>query len=162
MPELGDFGVVRTSGWAAKLIRWGTQSPVNHAFVYVGNGEIVEMEPKTGATLSKASKYKTVYWSTGKIPLTFEQRKNIALFERGRVGRVRYSLLGLVVIAFAQRRLGSLITSNSWIAKKVGADGEEFCSQEVDYAYDQNGVHLFKDGRLPGLVSPGDLYELIK
>lgn len=162
MPELGDFGVVRTGGWAGQLIRWGTESPVNHAFVYVGMGEIVEMEPG-GIQLSYASKYPDAIWSTGKIPLTATQRETIAHFERARARKgVKYSFLGLAVIALAQRRFGSIVTSRDFLARAVSDDGQEFCSQEVDFAYASNGVQLFDDGRLPGLVSPGDLYNLIK
>jgi hypothetical protein len=34
------------------------------------------------------------------------------------------------------------------------------CSQSVSWCYDQAGVHLFADGRLPGLVAPNDLLLL--
>jgi hypothetical protein len=32
----------------------------------------------------------------------------------------------------------------------------------VDFAYDMAGVHLFSDGRIPGDVTPGDLYRLLR
>ena len=35
------------------------------------------------------------------------------------------------------------------------------CSQLVDEAYARAGVQLFDDGRLPGDVTPADLYGLI-
>ncbi len=36
------------------------------------------------------------------------------------------------------------------------------CSQLVDEAYRLADIHLFNDGRLPQLVSPGDLLVLIQ
>jgi len=36
------------------------------------------------------------------------------------------------------------------------------CSQLVDAAYLEAGVHLFSDGRIPGDVAPSDLLLLIQ
>lgn len=159
MPELGDFGVVRTGGWAGALIRWGTQSPVNHAFIYLGNDLVMEAEPN-GATVSRATKYADVIWSTGKVGLTQGQRLTIVNRAKSLVG-TPYNWLDIVAIALAQRRLGGILGLKSWIAKRLSDDGMMICSQLVDWCYQQAGVQLFKDGRPSGMVSPGDLYGLI-
>jgi hypothetical protein len=44
----------------------------------------------------------------------------------------------------------------------VADEGHLICSQLVDEAYLRAGVHLFDDGRLPGDVTPGDLWWLLQ
>lgn len=162
-PLPGDFFVTPTYGsrldrFLAFLIRWGTNSPVNHAGIFLGNGQIIEAEPG-GARISTGF-YDNCTWSTGHIALTGDQRIRIvtaAKIERG----VGYSWLDIVAIALAQKRLGARINSRSWVAKRISSDKTLICSELVDRVYALAGVHLFEDGRLPGLVSPGDLYNLI-
>lgn len=157
-PRIGDFGVVATGGTAARLIRWGTDSPVNHAFVYVGAGRIVEAEPD-GAAVASASKYgDRPVWSDGvELGLNTTARLKIAHAALTLVG-TPYSWLDIVAITLAQPRLGSHEHVAAWISRHSSG---LICSQLVDVAYQRAGVVLFDDGRLPGLVSPGDLYDLI-
>lgn len=160
MPEIGDFGVVNTgNSFAARLIRWATQSTVNHAFVYVGNDQIVEAEPH-GAALSRASKYPNAIWSTGKFKLNNLARFTIRGNAKGLVG-TPYNWLDILAIGLAQRKLGRIVGLKSWIARRLSNDGKLICSQLVDYCYQKAGIQLFKDGRPCGMVSPGDLLNLI-
>lgn len=159
-PKPGDFGVVRTGGWAARLIRWGTESTVNHAFVYLGNGEIIEAEPK-GARISKASKYPHALWSTGKIELVEGEGEWIAHYAKTLVG-IPYNWLDIAAIGLAQRRLGRIVGLRSWIAHRLSDNGKLMCSQLVDFAYQHVCIDLFTDGRPCGMVSPGDLLTLIQ
>lgn len=164
MPEIGDFGVVNTgNSFAARVIRWATQSTVNHAFIYthdhVGHDRILEAEPG-GAGYANADKYPNAIWSTGKIPLTDDQRKIIVAAAFNCWGKP-YNWLDILAIGLAQRRFGRIIGLKSWIANRLSDDGTLICSQLVDYCYQMAGVELFKDGRPCGMVSPGDLLELI-
>jgi len=166
-PLPGDFGVVRTSGpWldrlAAWAIRWGTNSPVNHAFIATTNGRIVEAVRHV--QLGYADEYDDIVWSTGRLapeltPST-SQRDEIVATALSMVGD-KYNALDIVAIGLAQKRLGHTVSDRTWWAKRLSNDGREICSQLVDKAYFAAGIHLFEDGRLPGLVSPGDLYDLL-
>jgi hypothetical protein len=163
-PQLGDFGVVATHGWEAKVIRWGTESSVNHAFVYIGGGQIVEARPG-GAAIASARKYPTASWSSE--PLGDMARRRIASGATQLVG-TPYGWLDIAAIALAQRRLGDLVDplaplhAQPWAIRRVQSLHTLICSQLVDVAYQGAGVHLFNDGRVPGLVSPGDLLEVIR
>lgn len=166
-PEPGDFGLVSTRGplldrLAADVIRLDTDSPVNHAFIYAGNGHIIEAVRRV--KIDCADQYQDITWSTGRLPKhltpTTLQRGAIVRAANAMVGD-KYNTLDIVAIGLAQRRTGQLVSDQTWWAKRLSADGREICSQLVDKAYLTAGIHLFADGRLSGLVSPGDLYSLL-
>lgn len=166
-PVRGDFFVTATSGRlldriAARLIRWGTNSPYNHAGLYIGDGVIVEAVGRV--RYGNIAEYPDAAWSTGRLPArltpTDAQRDQIVASARALIG-TPYSWLDLVAIAFAQRRLGSLVNSNTWWAKRISANGHFICSQVVDACYGDAGIQLLDDGRLSGLVAPSDLAELL-
>lgn len=161
-------------GWLVFLLDgrlWKT-SRVNHAFLYVGGGMIVEMEPR-GAVLTRLHyKPDSIIWSTGKIRLNRDQRHTICdtahLFVAEKIG---YGWLDIVCIALAQKRAGSSLRANlpidrqPWFWRKVLGRVESLrqliCSQSVDVAYETGDRRLFGDGRFPGLVSPQDLAGLL-
>jgi cell wall-associated NlpC family hydrolase len=162
-PQIGDYGVVATYGnWHNRLagwaIRFGTDSKVNHAFVYVGGGQIVEAAPG-GARINDVDAYDNITWSHSQ-PWAIT-RHHIAHAARGMVG-TPYGWLDIFAIALAQGRTGRLVNDRTWWVKRVQRTDRLICSQLVDLAYQQSGIHLFNDGRLPGLVSPGDLAQLIR
>ena len=194
--QIGDFFVVNTgNGLGARLIRWGTDSPVNHAGVYIGGNRIVEAEA-SGAIVSPLSKYsnRELIWSTGRLhgvvdkfggtvvddtALFLDERRDIADaalkfagYTRGLAGYTPgakpdgrptpYGWVDIACIAFAQRRTGHLIDDDDPIARRISNMHYLICSQLVDASYLAAGLHLFPDGRLPGLVSPGNLYDLIR
>jgi cell wall-associated NlpC family hydrolase len=153
MPDLGDYGVVRTSGWGAALIRFGTHSNYNHAFVYVGDGQIVEAEPQ-GARLGSVTEYGNVLWS--RVPLDGPQRGAIAAIARKMIG-TPYNWVDIAALTLAC--LGLKLPP---VMDRVRDDRQLICSQLVDRAYELAGVHLFKDGRPDEAVTPGDLARLIE
>lgn len=170
----GDYLVTPTHGnWrtriAAFLIRYGTESPVNHSALYVGEvagydkPQIIEARPG-GAGYADWDSYSDCTWSTSRLPLdlvpTDEQRILIAQAATGMVG-TPYGWLDLVAIALAQRRLGRVVDGDEWWVRRIASSRTLICSQLVDRAYLEAGVHLFDDGRIPGLVSPGDLSRLL-
>ncbi|QMU69514.1 hypothetical protein [Streptacidiphilus sp. P02-A3a] len=161
-PLPGDFAVIRIAGDVGRLIRLGQwlngdgYANYEHAFIYLGDGDLVEAEPG-GARLSPLTEYDgcSPYWSTGRIALTEEQREALVAAAHRYVG-VPYSFLdyGSIALARFHLRLPAV--------KRYVADTHHMiCSQLVDQCYQDAGVHLFADGRIPGDVTPGDLYRLI-
>lgn len=155
-PLPGDFGVVRTGGWQGRLIRIGTDSPVNHAFVYVGDGKVIEARPG-GAGYARLSKYRNVKWSTGvpSLELTDAQRAQVFAAAERLVG-TPYSWVDIAALSLACLGL-------RWRAldKRIERLDRLICSQLADVLRERIGSHLFTDGRLPCQVTPGDLLDLI-
>jgi len=75
---------------------------------------------------------------------------------------IPYNWPDIVAIGLAQRRLGRLVTPRSWLARRLSRGDRLICSQLVDVCYEAAGLHLFTDHRPAGLVSPGDLLDLIR
>lgn len=151
----GEFGVVHGRAWYSTGIELVTGSWASHAVLYVGNGQIVEAE-SSGAVLSPADKYiDNILWS-GKI---FTQTKGEEIAAEGRkLLGTPYSYLGCAAIGLSK------ITHQhipKWAQDKLADQGDLFCSQLVDVAYQNAGVQLFDDGRWNGSVTPGDLLDLI-
>ncbi len=155
MPEVGEFGVVRTNGWAGLGIRIITRSTVNHAFVYVGDGLIVEAQP-AGARLAPASLYPGALWSGP--GLTAGRGEAIAAAARTLVG-TPYSWVDCAAIGLADL-FGWHVPYS--VRQRLNRRDRDMCSQLVDAADVLAGVALFADGRMSGDVSPGDLLLLIQ
>ena len=154
MPEVGEFFVVRTGGWAGWLIRTVTRSSVNHAGVYVGNGRIVEAEPH-GARLGYADAYPDAIWSGAAIT----QGKGPEIQQAAlKLLGTPYSWLDCAAIGLADIFGGHRLPL--FIRRRIERTDRLMCSALVDYAYHLAGVQIYDDGRLFGDVSPGDLYDL--
>lgn len=152
--DIGDFGVTRTGGFVAWCIRHITHSTVNHAFIYVGDGQIVQAQPG-GAVLSPASDYPNAQWSKRPLPLTTRYR--IAQVARSVIG-TPYNWLDVVAQAFV--RLFGWVAPQ-WAQDRLSDPKTLQCAQLVDYCYWKAGVDLFGDWRPAGLVAPSDLKDLI-
>lgn len=173
-PLPGDFlvtpthgaGLDRVAGW---LIRYGTDSPYNHAALYVGaldgygKPQIVEAWP-SGARLSDWDSYPNCVWSTDRLPAgltpTDGQRTRIVSTAIGMLN-TPYGWLDLIAISLAQKRTGRTVDGDEWWVRRIADTHTLICSQLIDQSYLLGGVHLFEDGRLPGLASPGDLGRLL-
>jgi cell wall-associated NlpC family hydrolase len=151
MPELGAFGVTATPGWKARVIRLVTHSTVNHAFIYVGNGQIVEANP-SGAALAPVSKYPAAIWSTGP-----PNGQAVADAARSLIG-TPYSWVDVVCVGLADIFDWHVAAP---VRRRLNRRDRLDCSQLVDTAYLRAGIHLFPDGRVPGDVAPADLLNLI-
>jgi len=151
-PRLGDYGVVKTSGFFGKLIRLGTMSRWNHAFIYVGDGQIIGADP-TGVKPSPLSNYPVVAWNRHE-ELTDEQRGQIVAAAREAVGRP-YSFLTIVLLAF--RILGIKALSNSMFIARLAQREGYICSELVEECYGKAEVVLVD--KRDYLVVPGDLAE---
>ncbi|MGI5404156.1 hypothetical protein ACQEVG_32840 [Streptomyces sp. CA-135486] len=160
-PRPGDFALTKIRGITGKAIAAGQAlvgdaSPVQHAMVYVGDGEIVQAMPGGAELIRLEDASPVVQWSTGHFDLTREQRARIAANAIWLVG-TPYSYLDYISIALAHYRVRPV-----WVREYIADSGHLICSQLVDEAYLRAGVHLFDDGRLPGDVTPGDLWKLLK
>jgi cell wall-associated NlpC family hydrolase len=162
-PQPGDFGLVSIAGDVGRLIRLGQWlngsgfSTMEHAFVFVGGGQLIEAMPG-GARLAPVSEYdgRPIVWSSGKVELTDGQRAEVVAAARAMIG-TPYSAADYFAIAAHRFHL----PGGRWLRNYVASTKHEICSQLVDRAYAEGGVHLFQDGRWDGFCTPGDLFNLI-
>jgi hypothetical protein len=161
-PLPGDFGLTSISGDVGFLIRLGQFlngngfSTWEHAFVYVGDGQIVEAEPG-GARLAGLDEYqgRPIAWSSGKVELTEVQRTAIVGAARSFIG-VQYGVADYIALALWHFRVRV-----PWARRVMASRSSMICSQLTDAAFEAAGVHLFADGREPGDVTPADLASLL-
>lgn len=159
-PQPGDFGLVSIKGGVGFLIRVGQWLngdgffDYEHAFIYVGNGQIVEAEPG-GALLSELAEYdgRPIMWSTGLVPLTDAQRAVIVEAAMNQVG-TPYSFLDYLAIGLY--RIG---IKHPGVAKRVEESKHLICSQLVAMDYDSVGIPL--TDYPPYLVTPGRLTNFL-
>ena len=151
-PRKGDYVVVKTSGWLGLIIRIGTVSRWNHAFIYIGDDKIVEANPK-GVEISPL-RYERVAWNNHE-ELTDEQREKIVQLSLDQVGR-GYSFLTIALIIL--RILGMKVLANSKFLLKAAEKDGYICSELVSEVYFNAGVNLLP--HKPDYTTvPGDLAE---
>lgn len=153
-PVIGQFGVVKTNGIFGKLIRIGTLSRWNHAFIYVGDGKIIEANPR-GVEVSDVSKYPVIAWNKHQ-ELSESERQTIAQSALATVGK-SYSFLTIALLAF--RILGVRIFSNTWVIAKLAMKEGYICSELVAECYDKAGIVIVN--KRDYLTVPGDLAEVL-
>ena len=149
-PRIGDYGVVSSNGFLAKLIRLGTISRWNHAFIYVGDNQIVEANP-TGVAISPLANYPKVAWNMHE-ELSDDQRTKIVDYAKSTVGRP-YNF-GIIAV-LALRAIGIKIfpkKATDYLAKHEGY----ICSELVAEAYENAGFPICP---AVDLCNPGDLAE---
>jgi len=157
--NIGDFGLVPMRGDAGRAIRFGQwlngdgYSDFEHAFVYVGDGQIVEGQPG-GAALHSLDAYPpdAIAWYS----YTGLRGPAVAIQARSLIG-TPYSYADY----FALAALRFHLPIAPILRRYVSSTGHMICSQLVDSAYQRAGVALFNDERVPGDVTPGDLFGLI-
>jgi hypothetical protein len=175
----GDFGVVKMGGEGGKLIHIGEllydfklsdikqsfqkdadgHDDYEHAFVYVGAGQIVEAEP--GGAKHVMNHYQNVLWSSGLLDLSHQERDIIvrsAISYTVPLPGVPYSAADYFALAAYHLKLGILVPG---LRDYVATSKHMICSQLVDKAYQAAAVKLFDDNRWNGYVTPGALAELI-
>lgn len=160
-PQLGDFGLTKITGITGTLIAAGQRiigdgCPIQHAYVYVGYGYIVQAMPGGAERILLEDANPPVVWSTDFIPLTTAQRRNIVNEAIDLVG-TPYSFADYLSIGLAHFHVRP-----AWVLDYIADSGHLECSQLVDEAYKRAGINLFTDGRFPGDVTPGDLWKLLQ
>lgn len=157
----GDFAVVTMKGNTGRLIRLGQWlngdgfKDYEHAFIYVGDGKIVEAEPG-GALLSDVGRYgpSNVLWSSGKVILSDEQRSAIVEAARALVG-VPYGFLDYLLIALKRFHI-----TIPFLNRRLLGSKHLICSQLVAKVYEDEGTPLFIN-KPAYLVTPADLANRI-
>jgi len=142
-PQPGDFGVVlRTESWwrqpVEALINWGSKSRAYHAFLAVGEGQLIEAEPK-GARLAQVGEHLDAVWSD--IQMTDAQRVQIAAAGRSYLG-CEYNWLDDLAIGLARRGIAP-----KWVTRRLTDSDAVMCSQLVVIAYRSAGVDPFPGER---------------
>jgi cell wall-associated NlpC family hydrolase len=160
-PQPGDFAVCGVAGDTGKLIALGEWlngdafTQYQHAFVYIGDGQIVEAEPG-GARRRPVTGHTAELWSSGIIQLSAAQRDAIVKAATGYLG-TPYSAADYFALAAHRLRIPA-----PGLRAYVASSGHMICSQLVDQCYQDAGVHLFTDGRWPGYVTPAALAGLLE
>lgn len=156
-PSPGYVGLVRIRGAVGGAIRVGQwlngdgYADVEHAFIYVGDGQIVEAEPG-GARLAALSEYagSPLVWLRCPAPC----QARVAAAARGLLG-TPYSFADYAALATHRLHIPA-----PGLRRYIADTGHLICSQLADEAARRGGWQLYDDGRWPGYVTPGALREL--
>jgi len=152
----GTIFVLRTRDLVGVLIRWVTRSRVNHAGVCLGGGGTVEAKMR-GAT--SRQEHPGAVYGTELLSEIERQRPGAGADIAAAATQLLGTPYGFVDIAALG--LADLGMRQKWLERIVDNQHALICSQLVDQACLNVGVHLFNDGRMPGRVDPGDLEQLI-
>lgn len=168
----GDILLSADAGIASAGIRLLTTSPVSHAAIYVGDGEVAEAL-RGGVRLRRMERVlqeETVVAAFRHPALDEERALHLSRFARGQVGK-SYDYLGVVMHApFAlQRRVCELpgvptflreacLSTLATVQLINGGDDRFFCSQFVLESYRAAGLPITR--ARPHWVSPEDLMHM--
>lgn len=157
-PLPADFFLAPISGIGGKAIRLGQWlngdgfRTIQHAGIYLGGNNTIEAMPG-GAIEGDLRRFDpdSLVWSTDIIELTEQERQwicQIALELKG----TPYSFLDYLALGMHRFHIPT-----PGLKHYIMTSGHMICSQLVDRIYARAGVHLFKDGRWDGDVTPADL-----
>ena len=150
----GCYGVSHGSGITGELIRHATESWAGHAFIYIGNGQIVEAAPPA-VRVAPATSHPDAVWNAC-YPLTAAQRARICTRARALAGRP-YDYPAYT--GFAMKVLK--ISDGAELDPVFKADHWRVCSALVADCYAYAGIRLQAGLRDPRPVSPAVLYNMI-
>jgi len=172
-PEPGDFCCLPISGDVGFAIQVGQfldgdkWQPYDHAGIFIG-GASAEDAPY-GYTVSTYPDGKGLHplpcppqelpgslWSSGIVRPTAGQRRAICAWAETHED-VSYSFAD-----YGALFLRMLHVPAPGLREFIADSSHMICSQFVDAAYTACGVHLFRDGRWPGYVKPGDLAMMLQ
>ena len=153
----GQFGLSRIGGRLGFLLGLalyfiGDGAPVAHAFQVVGD-QVVEAMP-SGARLAPLEQYlgrDDVIFSN--IALTVNQQDVLTQNALALIG-VGYGFTEYLALA-----LNVWGVRPKWLRRYIARDDRLICSQLIDVVFAKADIHLFKDRRDYGAVTPGDLYR---
>ena len=155
-PNPGDIGLVAIPGVGGPLIRFGQWlagdgwTAYQHAFVYVGDGKIMEAMPGGARMVDLSYRYgdpqKIKYL---RCPPQYGEdvaQKAISFLD------VPYSALDYVSLGLHRFHIPA-----PHLRGYIKDSKHQICSQLADQAAALGGWHIFDDGRWPGDVTPNDL-----
>lgn len=154
-PPAGVYGCVQTRGLLPWLIRATTRSWANHAFMSIGDGQIVEAEPG-GVRIRDISEYAgcRIEYNTAE-PMTAEQRAAAAGFAENLRGEpynwTADGVDGLAALGIRWRFLGRFAQARRSV----------MCSELVAEAGRAAGLDWLCGQPDPGQVTPGMLARRI-
>lgn len=151
IPRPGDYGVVKTKTIYGLVIRLFTFSRLNHAFIYIGAGHIIEAN--LSGVECKPLHYDKVAWNKND-ELTMEQRRDIVQKALNLVGKP-YSFLTILLIVF--RIFGIKPLSDSKFMRRLAEKEGYICSELVTECYTESGFPV--SNKPDYLTVPGDLAE---
>ncbi len=164
-PQPGDILLTRGTGIVPTLIRAITRSPVNHAGIVTGHtGELGLFYAVEALSQGVVTRVRSLDRPNGDRVLIIRPTQSIAVRRRvakaalndaDRIPRYLYSWVDLLAAGALQYGIRPKLVRDI-----VARQDRRICSQEVDQAFLEAGVHLFTDGRLPQDVTPGDLLWL--
>lgn len=149
-PQPGTYGCVRTGGFYAWLIRVGTRSAFNHAFVLYANGQIIEAAP-AGARWAQLTDYSDKQIVFSHETMTDAQRQHVI--------DKAITLLGTPYGWTDIARLALRCAGVQWRWLTVRADNERamICSQLVAACGQAAGLDWLCGREAAAAVTPGDL-----
>jgi hypothetical protein len=153
-PQAGCYGVSHGAGLVGELIRHATESWAGHAFLYIGNGLIIEAAPPA-TRISPVGAHPDAVWNSEE-PLTGAQRTAICNRAHALLG-TPYDYPAYIGFALEVLKLGTaaeldpVFTHDHW----------RVCSADVADEYRFGGIEVTRGLKYPNLVSPADLYNRI-
>jgi uncharacterized protein YycO len=150
----GCYGVSHGAGLVGELIRHATESWAGHAFVYIGNGQIIEAAPPV-ARISAAASHPDAVWNV-RYPLTDDQRDKVCARAHALVG-CPYDYPAYVGFALEVLKL----RTDAQLDPVFREDHWRVCSALVADCYAFAGADLEQGLKYPNLISPADLYDMI-
>lgn len=155
LPAPGSYGVVATHGFYPWLIRIGTHSRYNHAFLVVDDqGGIIEADPG-GARRSTITAYAGNPILYSNDPMTLSQR-NAAITKATVLLGTGYGWLDITRLS-----LRSLGLQWNWLTTAADNEKAMICSQLVAACGQAAGLDWNCGRENPAAVTPGDLANRI-
>ena len=155
-PIPGDIGIVRSNGIPACLIQLGTLSRWNHAFIYIGNGLIIEATP-SGVKISRLDQYDKIVWNKHQVWYNEEDSRKAIVEGAFKALRKPYNWVNILTIFF--RIVGLKILANTKLMKKLADKDGYICSELCEELYVNTGNALVT--KPAGITTPGDLVEAV-
>jgi hypothetical protein len=142
----GCYGVSHGGGITGELIRHATGSWAGHAFIYIGNGQIIEAAPPVVRVVPAAS-HPDAVWNV-RYPLTNAQRDRICARARTLAGRP-YDYPAYTGFALKVLKIGD----GAELDPVFKADHWRVCSALVADCYAHAGIRLAAGLKDPSLIS---------
>lgn len=157
----GQVGIVHGTAWDARLVQVVTASHWNHSVIAISDTHCISAEPgAAGARIRPISHYEQagedIEWS--RFPLRGWQRRKITGYAIGHIG-TPYNWADFFAAGVA-----SILKQRTprWLDAFVGSTDRLICSQICDLALQAGGIHLFRDERPVGAVTPASFGAYFK
>ena len=154
----GDLICVRAESIIGKIIRWTTESNVNHVGMYIGNGLMIESTLGVGVRILPITIYlddPTIQVFVARVKTTIDSNALIATAFT--YFGSKYQILGQIGIAVKAlvKKAGLSKYIAFWGTNKLNTD-RVWCSEYMGYVFKtQNIIFANED---PSYLTPGEVY----